>query len=242
MSLDAPGAAGEEAAALWQGFLWSPRVSPPLAAAFKSNYLVALGRWRDLGEYGGICCQLFAVMITDLPPDIFSAAETREALRRMGKDGRVEVLATFARTVRESADGAAALWHGRLAPWFDRHWSPDRADGSDQISSNLAEIATETRDAFPDAAGRLGRFIDPACSGFQILCFRIAEGELTFDIVEQFPTDTLRLLSRLIADDADPAEVYSLSGCLARLRPHLADADHDQDFERLTVIARRAGI
>jgi hypothetical protein len=40
-----------EAKAVWEGFLWSPRLYPPLLIAFKPQFLESANHYADLGEH-----------------------------------------------------------------------------------------------------------------------------------------------------------------------------------------------
>lgn len=42
----------DEARAVWEGFLWSPRLYPPLLLAIRSPFLETAGHYSELGEHG----------------------------------------------------------------------------------------------------------------------------------------------------------------------------------------------
>lgn len=50
----------DEAKAVWEGFLWSPRLYQPLLASFKSQFLATAHHYDELGEHR----QQFAALLT----------------------------------------------------------------------------------------------------------------------------------------------------------------------------------
>ena len=75
-----------EAKAVWEGFLWSPRLFKLLLIAFKTQFLDTARHYSELGEHR----QQFAAFLTYAaldPPETYTARDFRDAIAALPQEG-----------------------------------------------------------------------------------------------------------------------------------------------------------
>ena len=113
-----------EAKGVWEGFLWSPRVYPPLLTAFKPQLLESANHYTDLGEHR----QQFAAFLTYAalgPTDGYTVDEFRSAMGALPQDGLEESAQTLSQILEGAADQREDYWKHRVQPFW-KPKSPDR--------------------------------------------------------------------------------------------------------------------
>jgi len=183
----------EIAPLIWQGYLWSPRISTELAIALKKQLVSSLKHLDKIGESAEQLIQLFAVVCLQ-HPDLYKAQEQRDALVDVGVDGLVDVAELFWRSIGGDAQSADNYWRNRIQPFMKRAWPKVAEFVSDKTSQNLSLTAIELTDAFEEALEFLWPFIKPF-PGLGFLLTHLAQKELP----DQQPRAVFRLLSKVFS-------------------------------------------
>ena len=92
-----------EAKAVWEGFLWSPRIYQPLMAALKSHFLESANHYADLGEHR----QQFAAFLTYValgPTKGYTLQELRSAIGALSQEGLEESAVALSQSLEGAAD------------------------------------------------------------------------------------------------------------------------------------------
>lgn len=147
-----------EAPAVWQGFLWQPRITPELWPHIKIHFLAALSSLPSLGRSGEQLCQLFGVICVDRP-EWLTVDEARVALRAIDGAGRAGVTNVVWRRLKGAGSQSEALWTDLIGPWLDRVWPKDLDLRDPATSVNLAIAATYTGSSFRTAVDAIAPFL-----------------------------------------------------------------------------------
>ncbi|MEN1479537.1 hypothetical protein AAIH16_38880, partial [Pseudomonas aeruginosa] len=92
-----------EAKAVWEGFLWSPRLYRPLLIAFKSQFLETARHYANLGEHA----QQFAAFLTYAalgPTDGYTMEEFRDSIAALPQEGLQESAQALSQALEGAAD------------------------------------------------------------------------------------------------------------------------------------------
>jgi hypothetical protein len=109
-----------EARALWQGFLWAPRLNPKLLEDLKAAFLQALSRDLNLRSDDNLF-HLFADLLLKAP-DKLSSDEIRNAFRDMPVDGLVACARYWRQVLQGASEGAANTWTEKIGPLIQEYW------------------------------------------------------------------------------------------------------------------------
>ena len=136
-----------EARAAWEGFLWSPRLYPPLMELLKPAFLDTAGHYARLGRHR----EQYASLLTFAglePGEVFGKRELALAMRALPRDALDHAAETFSRAVDSAGDRRADYWRNRAAPYLRSIWpnTPDTISGS--VSERFAEACIAAGEAF----------------------------------------------------------------------------------------------
>ncbi len=138
-----------EARALWQGYLWAPRLNPKLLQDLKPAFLQALK--CDLDFHGDDnLVHLFADLLLKAP-DKLSPEEQRRAFRDMPVDGLVACARYWRQVLQGVSGGAANTWREKIAPLIRSYWPPIKKKVTPQTVEALVLLIIQTNEAFPEA-------------------------------------------------------------------------------------------
>jgi len=205
----------EFAPLIWQGYLWSPRISADLAIALKKYLASAVKHANQMGESAERLIQLFAVVCLQ-HSDLYKAQEQHDALVDVGVDGLVHIAKMFWRSIGGDAKSADSYWRNRIQPFMKRAWPKSAEFVSDKSSEYFSLMVIELGDAFEEALEYLRPFIKPFPDLSFLLTHLGAKGlpdqqakavfrllSKVFTVEYQWPTKEFRdVLNRII--HADP--------------------------------------
>ena len=194
-----------EAAAVWQGYAWQPRVDEKLWPALKPFFLATFepDRLARIGEMAKTLVQLLMLVGIDLDRDQLPAVAVRNALRSMTDHLRTSALSwieTFLAQPDEPEDelpgkppsrSADSLWDRRVAPWLQQVWPVEVELRSTSTSEQFARIAIATNARFSDAVDRLTPFMVRTNAFYEL---HLLAGSAHPDL---HPRATLRLIDAL---------------------------------------------
>jgi hypothetical protein len=162
-----------EAAAVWQGYAWQPRIDEKLWPALRPFFLATfeLGRLNRIGEMANSLAQLLMLVGIDLDRNDLPAAAVRNAIRAMTDRLRASALSwipTYLAQPDEPEDEAAgkapsrtpdSIWTEKVAQWLQQVWPVEAALRSSSSSEQFARIAIATNAAFPDAVDTVSPYM-----------------------------------------------------------------------------------
>lgn len=218
---------------LWEGYLWNPRCTADLLTAFKPQFFKILGNLDRLREsVRDTVCSNGAALFIDLAVPTDRGIDTEEAkgvLWSIGIDG----LTDAARRLRDMLDGAGeksgVLWRDTVGPWFARAWPRRLKDRSPEISEQLAWMAMESGDAFPQAVTAIEDILTP--EKYSASLFHLTEKK---DIIERYPDAVLTLVARLVGENSGVWNLREVLECIAEAKPELKEDDRFQRLDAKT--------
>lgn len=222
-----------EAKAVWEGFLWSPRVYQPLLIAFKSQFLESANRYADLGEHR-LQFSAFLTYAALGPTEGYTADELQSAFGALPQEGLEESAQALVQALEGAADQSEDYWKNRIQPFWQQIWPKSRDLATSRIAESLTRLAIAARCEFPAALAAVKDWLQPI-EHPHFVVHQFAKSGLC----KLFPTDALLLLNSVIADQQwAPRE---LGQCLDEIVQSDPLLDQDARYQRLSECFRRRG-
>ncbi|MFE8646930.1 anti-phage defense-associated sirtuin Dsr1 [Sphingomonas sp. NCPPB 2930] len=222
-----------EAKAVWEGFLWSPRLYQPLLTAFKPQFLACASHYAELGERG----QQLATILTYAalgPIDGYSAEDFRLAIGALPQEGLEESAQSISQALEGAAEQREDYWRNRVLPFWQQVWPKSRDLATPRIAESLTRLAIAARSEFPVAVAAVQDWLRPVEHPHYVVHLLQKSG-----LCKQFPTDALVLLNAVVADQQwAPQELGQCLNEIEQGKPQLA---HDASYRRLCEYVRRRG-
>jgi hypothetical protein len=223
-----------EAKAVWEGFLWSPRLYQPLLTAFKPQFLDSANHYADLGEHR----QQFAAFLTYAalgPTEGYTVEELRSAIGALPQEGLEESAQALSQALEGAADQREDYWKNRAQPFWLHIWPKSRDLATPRISESLTRLVIAARGEFPAALAAVQDWLQPIEHPDYVV--HLFHGS---NLCCRFPADALRLLDTIIADRQwAPRELGQCLDEIVQAAPRLAQ---DARYLRLQEYLRRRGI
>ena len=223
-----------EAQAVWEGFLWSPRLHQPLLVAFKSHFLETTNHYVNLGEYR----QQFAAFLTYAalePTEGYTVDEFRSAIGALPQDGLEESAQALSQALEGAADQREDYWKNRVQPFWQQVWPKSRDLATPRIAESLTQLAIAARGEFPVALAAVQDWLLPIEHPDYIVHL-LHES----DLCSRYPAEALRLLDAVIADL--PWAPSELRQCLDAISLASPDLNDDHRYQRLVEYGRQRGV
>ncbi len=206
-----------EAKAVWEGFLWSPRLYQPLLTAFKPQFLDSANHYADLGEHR----QQFATFLTYAalgPTEGYTEEEFRSAIGTLPKEGLEESAQALSQAVEGAADQREDYWKNRVQPFWQRIWPKSRDLATRRIAESLTRLAIAARGEFPAALAAVQDWLQPIEHPDYVVHLLHDSG-----LCSRYPADALSLLNAVIANQQwAPRELGQCLDQIAQAAPNLA--------------------
>lgn len=223
-----------EAKAVWEGFLWSPRLYPPLLIAFKPQFLESADHYADLGEHR----HQFAAFLTYAalgPTDGYKVEEFRSALGALPQEGLEESAQALSQALEGAADQREEYWKNRVQPFWQHVWPKSRDLATPRIAESLTRLIIAARSEFPAALAAMEDWLEPIEHPNYIVHLLHESG-----LCRRFSSDALYLLDIVIADQQwAPRELGQCFDEIVQAAPQLV---HDPRYQRLREYSRRRGV
>lgn len=223
-----------EARAVWEGFLWSPRLYQPLLTAIKPHFLECARHYADLGEHR----QQFAAFLTYAalgPTEGYAVDEFRSAIGALPQDGLERAAQALAQALEGAAEQREDYWKNRVRPVWQEVWPKSRDLATPRIAESLARLAIAAREEFPAALEAVHDWLQPVDHPHSIVHWLHESG-----LCSRFPEYALRLLAAVISDQHwAPRE---LGQCLDEVVQALPQLAQDSRYLRLREYSRRRGV
>ncbi|GAA5266513.1 hypothetical protein ACOSOMT5_P2941 [Acidiphilium sp. MT5] len=223
-----------EAKAVWEGFLWSPRLYQPLLTAFKLQFLESANHYVELGEHR----EQFAAFLTYAslgPTEGYSVDEFRSAIGALPQEGLEQSAQALTQALEGAADQREDYWKNRVHPFWQQVWPKSRELTSPRIAECLTRLVIAARGEFPAALAAVQHWLQPIEYPDYVESLLHKSG-----LCRRFPAEALQLLNAVIADQQWASQ--ELGKCLdeiAEAAPNLAQVAH---YLRLREHLRRRGI
>lgn len=222
-----------EARALWEGFLWSPRLYQPLLTAFKPQFLESANHYADLGEHR----QQFAAFLTYAvlgPIEGYNVEEFRTAIEALPREGLERSAQALFQALEGAGEQREDYWKNRVQPFWQNVWPKSRELATARIADSLTRLAIAARAEFPAALAAVCDWLQPIEHPHYVIHLLRKSGLCT-----RFPSDALRLLGAIIDDQQWPSS--ELGQCLDDIRNAAPQLAQDAHYLRLQEYWRRRG-
>lgn len=223
-----------EAKAVWEGFLWSPRLYQPLLIAFKTQFLESANRYSDLGEHR----QQFSSFLTYAalgPTEGYTADEFRAAIGALPREGLEESAQALSQALEGAADQREDYWKNRAQPFWQQIWPKSRDLATSRIAASLTRLVIAARGEFPAALAAVQDWLQPIEHPHHVVHLLAESG-----LCKRFPTEALLLLNAVIADQQwAPRELGQCLDDIMKTDPRLGQ---DARYQRLNEYFRRRGM
>ncbi|MFS7382902.1 anti-phage defense-associated sirtuin Dsr1 [Rahnella inusitata] len=221
----------DEAIAVWEGFLWSPRLYQPLLSAFKSQFLDSANHYAELGDHR----KQFAAFLTYAALGMtegYTVEEFRTAIGALPQEGLEESARALSQALEGSADQREDYWRNRVQPFWLQVWPKSRNLATPQIAESLARVVIAARVEFPSALTKVWEWLQPIQHPHYVVHQLHVSG-----LSSQFPAEALQLLGAVITDQQWlPEELGLCLDEIVRISPQLA---HSEQYQRLKDYIRR---
>lgn len=222
-----------EAKAAWEGFLWSPRLYPPLLSAFKPQFLESANHYADLGEHR----QQFAAFLTYAAlgsTEGYTVSEFQSAIGALPQEGLEESAQALSQALEGAADQREDYWKNRVQPFWQYVWPKLRDLATPRIAESLTRLIIAARSEFPAALAAMRDWLQPIEHPDYVMHL-LHES----DLCNRFPADALHLLDIVFADKLWVSR--ELGQCLDRIEQVSSGLAQDPRFQRLREYSRKLG-
>lgn len=198
-----------EAKSVWEGFLWSPRLYPPLLIVFKSQFLNSANHYTDLPERR----QQFATFLTYValgPIEGYTVEELRSAIGSLPPEGLEESAQALYQALEGAADQREDYWRNRIQPFWQQIWPKSCSLATQRVARSLTRLVIAARGEFPAALDTVEQWLKPLDYPNYIVRLLHESG-----LCKRYPNEALKLLNLVIADPQEGARV--LEQCLDQI-------------------------
>jgi len=223
-----------EARAVWEGFLWSPRLYWPLLTVLKQHFLDCANHYADLGEHR----HQFAAFLTYAalgPNEGYTVDEFRSAIGSLPQKGLEESAQALSQALESAADQREDYWKNRAQPFWQQIWPKSRDLATPQVAESLSRLVIAARGEFPAALAAVRDWLKPIDHPHYVVHLLEESG-----LCSRFPSDALSMLSAVISDQ--PWAPSELGQCLIIIEQSEPRLTKDAEFQRLHQYFRSRGM
>ncbi len=219
-----------EAKAVWEGFLWSPRLYQPLLKSLKSHFLDSANHYAELGEHRRQYSAFLTYAALD-PIDGYTREEFRSALGALPQEGLENSAQALSQALEGAADQREEYWRNRAEPFWRQVWPKSRNLATPRIAQSLARLVISARAEFPAALAAVHGWLQQLEHPDFIVDFLQKSG-----LCSQFPSEALNLLSTVV-----PLQRWAPSGlseCLREISQSAPQLATDTKYTQLNEVVR----
>lgn len=215
----------QEARAIWEGFLWSPRIYPPIITELKFHILETANHYSELNEFGRQYV-MFLTFVTVDYSDVFTLKELRKVYNDLPQEGLEEALTALIQILESAEEKRGDSWKNRIKPFWDKVWPKSNTKMSQRVSESIAILCLLTDIQFESAIETLIYWLHPIdYPGYQFVLLD------KNDLCNKFPEASLRFLNQVIGDHL--IDIKSLDSCLSKISISEPNLKADIHFKRL---------
>ena len=222
-----------DAAAAWIGYLWSPKLHPPLMTAFENDFLEAAEHYEELEETAHGYADLLAYTGLEAA-NLLPEKQLSDAVSALPAVGLGQVAQTVVRLCAGISENREHYWRNRTWPFLKSAWPKSGEPPGQEIAESLAEISLTTGESFPDAVHKLRHWLAPLGDASDLV-----EKLQMSGLCSKFGKAALDLLNVIVTAESAIYPVSVLSDCLTQIEGGDADLTMTESFTRLTEHVRR---
>lgn len=221
------------ACAMWAGFLWSPRLHPPLFLAFKPQFLKCASHYAQLGDYQ----KNFAALLTYVALERtagYAASELQSAFGDLPQEGLNESARTLVRALEGASEQREAYWRDWILPFWNSVWPQFLDRATSKLAESIVRLVIAAGEEFPSALNAVRSWL----RRFSDLHYEIGLLHES-GLFSRFPSEALELLNAIIGDP--PWIPDELALCLDEIFRAAPKLEHSPAYQRLRELVRRRG-
>jgi hypothetical protein len=224
----------QEARAVWEGFLWSPRLYRPLLEVLKPAFLDTARHYAALGKHGGQYASLLTFAALD-PADTFTSSELAGAIRALPAEGLQFAANALVNALEGAGDQRADYWTNRVVPYINNLWPKSRDRMSPAIANVMSRLCVAADDAFPEALEMLRAWLQPLAHPDSVVRMLKKSG-----LCAKLPEQALDFLSQVVGEQTQwlPSD---LPTCLDEIRTAAPVLMADNRYEQLRILLHMRG-
>jgi hypothetical protein len=220
-----------EALIAWEGFLWTPRLYPPLMVLLKKDFIATASHYAELREHR----EQYAGFLTYVSLEMregFAKNDLAAATRLLTNDGLRRALHVLTEALEAAAEQRLSYWENRIIPYLRDVWPKSLTYRTAEISGAFARLCLAADNAFPSALEAVKAWLLRSNNqDFQVQ--RLKESKLC----ERFPRETLEYLD-LIVEDLYRYAAPDLGVCLIQIEERAPELRTDLRLVRLRDVVR----
>ena len=222
-----------EAKAMWEGFLWSPRIYPPLMIAFKTYFLETANHYDKLEDCGPhfINCLTFAAIET---LDGFRPSDFQCAMNALPNDAILHAAQAVVSALEGSGSNREQYWENRVQPFWHQVWPKSHDLASSQLAETLVCLSIAAQGKFPAALQTIIGWLQPIEYTYYVVSKLNESG-----LCSQFPNESLDLLSHIVNEKSSLSE--ELRQCLDSVSRECKGLVEDRRYKQLNTYLRIQG-
>jgi hypothetical protein len=220
----------EEAKAIWEDFLWSPRLYQPLLIAFKPHFLESAKHYTELGKHR----QQFAAFLTYAALgsiEGYSDDELRTAINALPQAGLEECAQALAQSLEGASDQREEYWKHRIRPFWQHLWPKSRELATPKIAESLTRMTIAAGSEFPAALTDVRAWLKAIEYPYYVIHLLHDSG-----LCNRFPSDALWLLNAVI--DGKQRVPEELEQCLDQIEQAAPQFVQDAQYKRLRLLTQ----
>jgi len=220
-----------EAWAVWEGFLWSPRLYYPLLIAFKTQFLETAYHYAKLGEHGRQYAAFLTYVALDAA-DAYTKSELKAAIDSLPQEGLHESARALVQALEGADEQKEQYWINRIRPFWQAVWPKSRQLASKVLAEQFARLAIAAGDEFPAALHTMQDWLKPLMHPDYII-----HKLESLDLCSRFPKEALQLLYAIV--DEHSFVHNSLGKCLEAISQTLPGLQQDLKYQKLMEYHRK---
>ena len=220
-----------EAKAAWEGFLWAPRLYPPLLVAIKPQFLETARHFEELQEHRNQFTAFLTYAALD-PVETYTPQDFQTAISNLPLEGLQQVARALAQALEAAGEQREDYWKNRVLPFWQNIWPKSRDLASSNIADSMVRLCLAAGAEFPSALSTVQDWLQPI-EHPHYLVGKLEESGLC----RRFPSEALRLLDIIIVDQ--PWAPEELGKCLSAISGANGSILQDRRFRRLDTYYRQ---
>ncbi len=216
---------------LWEGYIRFGRWTADLLKAFKPLLLRTLQASDLIAEEEVRRRGVGLFIHMAVPPDRrIDRSEAKSTLWGVGTEGLCAAAEALGDKLQGAGDKSLALWRDTVGPWFKEVWPRRNQDRSQELSTQLARMAMDSGDAFPDVVNTITDILTSEKWSYAL--HKLSQAN---DLVTRHPKAALALVDKIFSDEhGDRGLLGMLLETISTARPELKS---DESYKRLATKA-----
>ena len=215
----------QETAAVWEGFLWGPRIYKPLLVELHDALLATAEHYGEIGEHATQYVAFLTYVALD-SLDVFTGEELNLAFSQLPQEGVEEMAHTLSQSLESSGEKKEFQWENRVKPFFQDVWPKNMDQMSENMANHVARLVIASGSKFPDALPLLENWLQPIEHADYLVHLLNDERHC-----KNHPEYALSFLDKIITNQAWMVE--ELGNCLSDLENSWPEVVQQPSFQRL---------